>query len=340
MTTLKPTSSDWAKQNLAAIHARLQPIRKLKSGTLYTEPSGIHFHVVTKNGSSLCFWLIEQTDPSTGVIQSEIDLENPLLLMEPYTQAMTLGLLWNPKPSAIYVAGFGGGRIPLVLHHYLPDARIDCTDIEPDIVFIAQRFFGIELDDRLQVTIEDGRQWLEHATTLYDLILLDVFLDNGYSPYKLTTLEFFQLCRNRLSPGGVVAINILAIDPFAAAKARTLAEVFHHVFSFVDPDENIILFATTNNELDIEELHARAAKLDAIYAFPYPFREHGQNLTVGFGDLAMVAASAPILTDANPPPEYFDMLPSFDAPFSQVDPDLPCPCGSGLRFAACHGTTP
>jgi spermidine synthase len=332
-----PTPDSWAKQNLAAIHARLEPIRKLKNGTIYTEPSGIHFHVVTKTGTNLRFWLIEQTNPNTGVIQSEIDLNDPLLLMEPYTQAMTLGLLWRPQPSAIYIAGFGGGRLPLILHHYLPGTRIDCTDIEPDIVNIAERFFGVKRDDRLQVEIEDGRQWLAETDTRYDLILLDVFLDNGYSPYRMSTVEFFQLCHSRLLPGGVVVINLLGGDPFAAAKARTLAEAFPCVYSFVDPGENIILFATDNNELEIETLHQRAAMLDAVHAFPYPFREHGQHLTEGLGILEGDAASAPLLTDATPPPEYFATLPSFAAPFSQVDPDLPCPCGSGLHFAACHG---
>ena len=337
VTTSTQTSDSWAKQNLAAIHARLQPVRKLNSGAIYTEPSGIHFHVVTKTGSSLRFWLIEQTNPNTGVIQSEIDLDDPLLLMEPYTQAMTLGLLWRPQPSDIYIAGFGGGRLPLILHHYLPNACIDCTDIEPNIVKIAEQFFGVQCDERLQVAIEDGRRWLEKTDKLYDLILLDVFLDNGYSPYRMSTVEFFQLCHSRLLPGGVVVINLLGGDPFAAAKARTLAQAFLNVYTFVDPGENIILFATDNNEFEIETLHQRAAMLDAVHAFPYPFREHGQRLTKGLDILEAEARTAPLLTDDAPPAEYFATLPSFAAPFSQVDPNLPGPCGSGLHFAACHG---
>ena len=344
MTTPTPVPADWLKQNLEAIQARLQPIRKLKDGTIFTEPSGIHFHVITKEGSALRFWLVEQVNPSTGVIQSEIDLDQPLLLMEPYTQAMLLSLLWKPQPNHVYMAGLGGGRVPLLLHHYVPTAHIDCTDIDPGIVKIAKAFFGIQPDERLKIAIEDGRKWLEDNDTLYDMILLDVFLDNGYSPYRMTTLEFFQLCRSRLTPGGVVAINVLSGDQFIAAKARTLHEVFPHVYSFTDPNadpesdtaENLNLFASVE-ELDLDLLRTRAAKLDAIHAFPFQFREFGAAIIAGLGALDPDVQAAQILTDANPPAGYFDILPSFNAPFSRVDPNLPCPCGSGLRFAACHG---
>lgn len=333
------TPKDWQQQNLEAIYTRLQPVRKLEDGTIYTEPSGIHFHVLIKSGSSLSFLLVEQTNPSTGVIQSEIDLDQPLRLMEPYTQGMLMGLLWRPQPNAVYMAGLGGGRIPLLLHHYLPNVHIDCTDIDPAILTIAKAFFGIRPDERLRVAIEDGRQWLEKSDAAYDIILLDVFLDNGYSPYRMTTVEFFELCRRRLLPGGVVVINLLTNDPFIAAKAHTLSSVFPHVYSFDDPDGNTILFATVDNALDSDTLKSRAAKLDAIHAFAFPYRELGERVTAGLGDLTAAAASAPLLTDADPPPGYFDMLPSFAAPFSSVAPDLPCPCGSGLRYADCHGAS-
>ena len=80
-------------------------------------------------------------------------------------------------------------------------------------------------------------------------------------------------------------------------------------------------------------------RFDAIHAFPFLFRENGLRATIGLGDLAAEADKANPLTDADPPATYFDILPSFNSPFSQVAPELPCPCGSGLRFAECHGAS-
>jgi spermidine synthase len=284
------------------------------------------------------FLLVEQSNPSSAVVQSEISVEDPLLLMEQYTQALLLSLTWKPQPKRVYVAGLGGARLPLLLHHYLRDVHIDCTDIDPDVIRIAQQYFGLQIDERVHVKIEDGRKWLETNDTIYDIILLDVFLDNGYSPYKMTTVEFFLLCRNRLASNGIVAINVLSDDKFITAKAHTLAEVFPYTYSYVELNGNIVLFGATA-EVTLDQLQERAAKLDAIYAFPFPFREIGTQVRAGLGDLDNQVAKAQTLTDADPPLEYFDNLPSFDSPFSRVAPDLPCPCGSGLRFADCHGRT-
>ena len=325
----------WQAQHLAALHARLQPIRDLSDGTVYTEPSGIHFHVVTKTATSVCFWLVEQTNPSTGVIQSEINLEYPLALVEPYTQAMTLGLLWQPEPRSVYLAGLGGGRLALVLYHALPDVVIHATEIDPAVVTVARRFFGLPDDPRVDVTIEDGRVYLEQRAATHDLILVDVFLDNGYTPYRLATREFYELCRARLNPGGMVVVNLLAGDAFLAAKLKTIMAVFPQVWRFTLDDENTIVFATAADPVSLDTLVARARDYAASHVFAFPFAECAAVLTPAATALDLDTVEP--LTDARPPDGYFDNLPSFASPFSSVAGDLPCPCGSGLPYHACHG---
>jgi len=326
----------WQAANLADLHARLAPLRGARNGTIYTEPSGHHFHVVTKENTRLRFWLVEQTNPSTGVIQSEIDVARPLALLEPYTQAMTLALLWQPRPAAVYMAGLGGGRSPLALHHHFPGCVIDCTEIDPAVVGVARRFFGVEQDARLRVAIEDGRVRLERHATRYDLILLDVFLDNGYSPYRMATREFFTLCRARLQPGGVLVTNLLAGDPWAARKAQTLAAVFPYVWSYTLSDENWVLFGRVRRGESPLPSMAVARDLAAQHVFDYPFVAQAARLLPGLGDLETPVAQPP-LTDDAPPPGYFDDLPALAGALGRVAPDLPCPCGSGRRFDACHG---
>ena len=313
-------------------------LRALDDGALHTQPSGIHFHVVTKSDDALRFWLIEQTNPSTGVIQSEIDLNRPLSLLELYTRGMTLALLWQPEPVAAYVAGFGGGRIPLVLHHHFPDLQIDCTEIDPAIVHLAEHYFGIPQDPRLHVAIADGRTWLEQSTAAYDLIFLDVFLDNGYSPYRMATVEFFELCRDRLRPGGVVALNVLPEDPFAADKAHTLASVFTDVWSYTEPEENIILLAGDALGNDALTLKQRARRLDALHHFDYPFVDCAD----AFGSAAW--ASWPTSsrctrlsrTIGRPKPTSITYLHSPHRSAASR-PTCLAPVGPALPFAYCHG---
>lgn len=319
----------------AALLARLQPIRGLEDGTLHMEPVGIHFHVLTKEEGMVRFWLVEQNDTDTGVIQSEIDLDDPLALQEAYTQAMLLALAWQPEPRSVYMAGVGGGRVALALHHFFPEAELYCAEIEPEIVEIAHRYFGLPRSGRLHIAIEDGREYLARRTQRYDLILLDVFLDNGYSPYRMATVEFFSLCRAHLADDGALAINLLANDPFVERKLQSMAAVFPTVWLFtarpVDGDENLVALASLRTDLSRDALIERAAAVETGRNLPYPLAALAAMLTpVPRGGLA------PLVDDA-PPAGYFDSLPSFDVPYSQVAPDRPCPCGSGRRFAACHG---
>jgi spermidine synthase len=319
----------------ADLVARLAPICALPDGTVLVEPVGAHFHVVTKEHTNLRFWLVDQTQPSTGVIQSEIDLADPLKLQEAYTEAMLLTLAWQPSPRRVYMTGLGGGRLALVLHHFCPAARIECAEIEPEIIRLAERFFGIRPDERLRIAIADGRGYLAQRRARYDLLLIDAFLDNGYSPYRMATVEFYRLCRKRLAPDGALAVNLLANDPFVERRLESIARVFPAVWLFssrpVDGDENLVALATNQTEMDQETLIARACAVETRYGLPAPLGAYAATLTRQF------ASDRAALRDARPPGGYFDSLPRFDTPFSRVGSELPCPCGSGLAFGACHG---
>jgi SAM-dependent methyltransferase len=59
-------------------------------------------------------------------------------------------------------------------------------------------------DPRVRIVIGDGRQALMHGEERYDLIEADaVTTDMAYSG-NLYSVEFFELCRRRLKPGGVM----------------------------------------------------------------------------------------------------------------------------------------
>ncbi|NJN83863.1 MAG: fused MFS/spermidine synthase [Caldilineaceae bacterium] len=300
-------------------------------------PVGVHFITVTKEGSRLRLWLLEQVRPSSGVIQSEMDLDDPLSLVDPYSQAAMLALLWNPKPKRIYFAGFGAGRVPMILHHYFPQATIDCAEIEPTVVTVAERFFGAKLDNRLRVQIEDGRVWLAQHEGHFDMMMVDVFLDNGYSPYRLSTVEFYELCRDRLTPDGVLIVNMLAEDSYLAERLQSLGRVFKTIYVCPIQEENNVVIAHNCGEVEQESLVDKAAALQGIHRFNFPFARHIPSLSSDLRSIAPTLEEAYPFMDDAPPEGYFDSLPSFNTPFSRVDAKLPCPCGSGRKFGDCHG---
>lgn len=302
--------TNWQIMNLAAIGQRLAWLQQQPDGIIFCKDSGVHYVAVTKDRSHIKLSLIEKVNLHTDLLQSIFDSNNPLHLVSEYTQAMLLGLVWQNQPQRIYIAGFGGGRIPLVLHHYLPETVIDCADIDAIAIEAATQCFGVQFDSRLTVAIQDGREYLEQQNPYiqYDIIMTDVFFGNGYFPHRLATKEFYQLCKKRLSSDGVVLVNLLQRDDFYAEKVKTFQSVFSQVCVCPWKDINSILIGSNSTILDKNEIVARAKYLQDGHDFSFSLVDRALEVKVG-KELAEVVPNldkAQVLMDDLPPVGYFD----------------------------------
>ncbi|HEX4882599.1 MAG TPA: spermidine synthase, partial [Casimicrobiaceae bacterium] len=74
-----------------------------------------------------------------------------------YTRAMTaVLLLWQPAPQRVLLIGVGGGSIPTALAAVRPAMDIDAVDIDPAVLRVATRFFGLRPGPRLRLHVVDG----------------------------------------------------------------------------------------------------------------------------------------------------------------------------------------
>lgn len=55
-------------------------------------------------------------------MESRLNPAEPLALLSAYTRAMLLVLAWQPVPQRLPMVGLGGGRLQMVLYHYLEQA--------------------------------------------------------------------------------------------------------------------------------------------------------------------------------------------------------------------------
>ncbi|MGB8689914.1 MAG: fused MFS/spermidine synthase [Microcoleus sp.] len=301
---------NWQTINLAAIGQRLAWLQQQPDGIIFCQDSGVHYVVVRKDRSQIKLSLVEKVNLHTDLLQSVFYFNNPLHLVSEYTQAMMLGLVWQNQPQRIYIAGFGGGRIPLVLHHYFPESAIDCADIDPIAIAAATQFFGVKLDSRLTVAIQDGREYLEQQNRdiQYDIIMTDVFFGNGYFPHRLATKEFYQLCEKHLSREGVVLVNLLQRDDFYAEKVKTFQSVFSQVCVCHWKDINSVLIGSNSAILEKYEIVSRAKYLQDGHQFSFPLTDRALDVKVGT-ELAEAIPNldkAQILHDDSPPAGYFD----------------------------------
>ena len=302
--------TNWQTFNLAAIQQRLAWLQQQPDGIIFCKDSGVHYVAVTKDRSHIKLSLIEKVNLHTDLLQSVFDFHNPLHLVSEYTQAMLLGLVWQNQPQRIYIAGFGGGRIPLVLHHYLPESTIDCADIDPIAIEAATQCFGVQFDSRLTATIQDGREYLDQQKLdiKYDIIMTDVFFGNGYFPHRLATKEFYQVCEKRLSIDGVVLVNLLQRDEFYAGKVKTFQSVFSQVCVCPWKDINSVLIGSNSTILEKDEIVARAKYLQDGHDFSFSLIDRALEVKVGKELFEAVPNldKAEVLMDDLPPVGYFD----------------------------------
>lgn len=166
-------------------------------------------------------------DSPEGTLQSAILKSDPLAVPTSYVRVATAGLALTEGRAHILVVGLGGGAFPMLMHRLLPRrSQVDVVEINPVVVDVARRFFGVRPDARLHISVEDGADFMARQGPLYDFILLDAFWDYG-TPDHLKESHFFQNVRRRLEPGGVAVLNIALEEQWSvASRIETFARAF------------------------------------------------------------------------------------------------------------------
>ncbi len=83
----------------------------------------------------------------------------------------------------------------------------------------------------LTVHTADARFWLEGSHATFDGIVVDAYRQ-PYIPFHLVSREFFQLVDRRLSPSGVVAINV-GTPPDLTGAVTSIEQTMRSVFPAV-----------------------------------------------------------------------------------------------------------
>lgn len=267
----------------------MNPLLAEPDGMLYCQPSGNYMVVVLKIGDRLRLMSLDVLNPQMNLAQSQLLLLSPLHLLETYTRAMLLALLWSYPPQRVGMIGLGGGRLAVVLHHYFPQVVVEAVELDPAVVVAARHFFGVPQDSRLRVVVGEGRAFLaQRPLAGYDYLLIDAFDAMGHTPYSLLTQEFYQLCHTHLAARGVLVINVLNDEPLYWERISTLQTVFSHVAFCPMAQGNTILFASETPLPPIAEVVRRTAVLQDRYGFSFPITDYAPLLQIIPADLQKI----------------------------------------------------
>jgi spermidine synthase len=185
-----------------------------------------------------------------------MDLDDPSRHVFDYTTYFHLPLLFADDEAEIdrvlFIGGGGFTGPKRFAEEY--NVTVDVAEIDPVVIDVAKRYFGVSESPQLRIHNVGGRQYLRETDHTYDLIVLDAYRKDKV-PFELTTVEFMRLARDRLSADGMLFANVISApsgpaSKFYRAQYKTMAQVYPQVYSFPTVDgvnvQNIELVATKN----------------------------------------------------------------------------------------------
>jgi predicted membrane-bound spermidine synthase len=223
-------------------------------------------------------------------------------------------LLGRPL-ERVAILGNAAGTTARALGVYYPGATVDGVELDPAVSRVGFRYFAMGENPRLRVHDADARPFLRSTEERYDLIVVDAY-HQPYVPFYLATREFFRLVRDRLAPGGIVALNVATVPDDArlvSAVGGTLATELPQVLAWPALRFNTIVLGLTA-PLDEVELARRLASGPADLS---PLRE------LLARDAVPVEPGASPWTDDHAPVEWLTdrMIVAYAAEGGRLDED-------------------
>jgi spermidine synthase len=226
-------------------------------GLLYEAQSLYQFIQVYRRGTMTYLTVNEGAG-----IQSAWNSASPLTGLY-YDAYMLLPGLRPGTARRVLVIGAGGGTILRQYQEVLSGRyRLALTgvEIDPDVAALGVRYFGLPPALAADVHVDDGRTFLRTlppGAPPYDIVIVDAYSQELYIPYELATVQFYELVRRHLAPGGIVALNVNALSPrtpLLLSLERTLHAVFPYTYAAKVGGEFNYLVAASTAPIDAPRL--------------------------------------------------------------------------------------
>ena len=188
---------------------------KAQDGLLFEDESRYQFIQVVERDGVRRLYLDE------GLATHSVWRRNEVLTGGVWDTYLAVPQLLGRKPARVAMLGNAAGTAARAYAKYYPGVRMDGVELDPAVSDAGRRYFGMGEIPGLEVHDLDARAFLRRTDRRYDVIIVDAYRP-PYVPFYLATQQFFDLVHRRLTPGGVVALNV-ATTPDDHELARRIA---------------------------------------------------------------------------------------------------------------------
>ena len=145
----------------------------------------------------------------------------------------------------VLVLGMGTGTYATQCSRWFKNLNFEGVEIDDKIIDLSRKYFN--LPESVNVTLYDGRAYLNATDRTYDVIMVDAYQDITI-PFQMSSVEFFELVKGHLNPGGIMVMNMNmktggdgGINTYLS---DTVSSVFGEVYTIpVTRSSNVELFA-------------------------------------------------------------------------------------------------
>lgn len=238
----------------------------------------------------------------------------------------------HPAPKNVLMIGLATGAWAQVVGNLPQVEKLTVVEINPGYLKLIAKYDEVKsllTNPQVEIVIDDGRRWLNrHPDQKFDAVVMNTTWNwRGHST-NLLSVEFLELVRSRLAPGGILYFNTTSSDDVK----RTAATVFSHamrVYNFMAVSDSPFTFdkerwktTLTTMKIDGEPIITIKNKDDEAFladtiAYADTINEppHDEGLEKRESVLARaIAAGALVITDDNMVPEWRKVLRFQDAP--------------------------
>jgi predicted membrane-bound spermidine synthase len=209
------SQADWGKPGTA-----LQDVVETHSGVVTVDVDNAIF-----GGGVFDGWVITDPHETDTVIQ-------PLSLA-----------FFHPDPKDVLEIGMSGGAWSEIISNHPQVRHQTIVEINPGYVEVVRRHpqvSGFLKNPKVELVIDDGRRWmLAHRDRRFDLIVMDTIYHWRAHATNLLSVEYLNLARSLLKPGGVIYFNTTFSDIAQHTGAMLFPYAYRHALFMAVSDSPI-----------------------------------------------------------------------------------------------------
>ncbi|XP_071450712.1 eEF1A lysine and N-terminal methyltransferase homolog [Hetaerina americana] len=228
-------------------------------------------------------------NPKKVVDNEHLSCDHHYYMLIGVSSVLSEASLVPSKANKVAVVGLGGGGLCMYMQQHFKKASITAVEIDPTIVDVATKYFGLTLSEQLKIHVGDGIEFIinaakegkEFSAILFDVNSKDVQKGMSCPPAQFLTkdtLKAVQACLQ--NTGGIFVLNLVCRSSSLRREAvNSLESIFGSAVCSYKLDEEVNeIFFCSSISMEVEmwkEVIAEGAK--AMYG---NFHGKGQRSSV------------------------------------------------------------